>query len=70
MTGKFRVPAHNTCNINVKQKDSNFIPFAFHNFSIYDSKMFSKRLVDLKKGKVKFEIIPKTNEEYIVVKYG
>ena len=32
--------------------------------------MFFKRLVDLKKDNVKFKIIPKTNEEYIVVKYG
>ena len=70
LTGKYRGPAHNACNINVKQKDSNFIPFAFHNFSKYDSHMFFKRLVDLKKDKVKFKIIPKTNEEYIAVKYG
>ena len=70
LTGKYRGPAHNTCNINVKQKDSNFIPFAFHNFSNYDCHMFFKRLVDLKKDKVKFKIIPKTNEEYIAVKYG
>ena len=32
--------------------------------------MFFKKLVDLKKDKVKFKIIPKTNEEYIAVKYG
>ena len=32
--------------------------------------MFFKRLVDLKKDKVKFKFIPKTNEEYIAVKYG
>ena len=70
LTGKYRGPAHNTCNINVKQKDSNFIPFAFHNFSNYDCHMFFKKLVDLKKDKVKFKIIPKTNEEYIAVKYG
>ena len=70
LTGKYRGPAHNTCNINVKQKDSNFIPFAFHNFSNYDCHMFFKRLVDLKKDKVKFKIIPKTNEKYIAVKYG
>ena len=69
LTGKYRGPAHNTCNINVKQKDSNFIPFAFHNFSIYDCHMFFKRLVDLKKDKVKFKIIPKTNEEYVAVNY-
>ena len=67
MTGKYKGPAHNTCNINVKQKDSNFIPFAFHNFSNYDCHMFFKRLVDLKKDKVKFKIIPKTNEEYNAV---
>ena len=70
LTGKYRGPAHNTCNINVKQKDSNFISFAFHNYSRYDSHMFFKRLIDLKKDKVKFKIIPKTNEEYIAVKYG
>ena len=70
LTGKYRGPAHNTCKINVKQKDSNFIPFAFHNFSNYDCHMFFKRLVNLKKDKVKLKIIPKTNEEYITVKYG
>ena len=70
LTGKYRGPSHNVCNINVKQKDSNFIPFAFHNFSNYDCHMFFKKLVDLKKDRVKFEIIPKTNEEYISVKYG
>ena len=70
LTGKNRRPSHNVCNINVKQKDSNFIPFAFHNFSNYDCHMFFKKLVDLKKDKVKFEIIPKTNEEYVSVRYG
>ena len=70
LTGKYRGPAHNTCNINVKRKDNNFIPFAIHNFSNYDCHMFFKRLVDLKKNKVKFKIILKTNEEYFAVKYG
>ena len=70
MTGKYRGPVHKTCNINVKQKESNFIPFAFHNFSNYDCHMFFKILVDLKEGKVKFKTIPETNEEYIAVKYG
>ena len=63
LTGKNRGTAHNACNINVRQADSNFIPFAFHNFSNYDCHMFFKRLVDLKKDKVKFKIIPKTNEK-------
>ena len=70
LTGKFRGPAHNTCNINVTQKQSNFIPFIFHNFSNYDCHMFFKKLVDKKKDKVDFEIIPKTNEKYISVTYG
>ena len=70
LTSKYRDPAHNTCNINVTQKQSNFIPFVFHNFSNYDCHMFFKKLVDRKKDKVDFEIIPKTNEEYISVTYG
>ena len=70
LTGKYRGPAHNTCNINVKQKYSNVIPFAFHNFRNYGCHMFFKRLVDLKKDKVKLKIIPKTHEEYISVRHG
>ena len=75
LTGKYRGSAHSKCNINVTQKQSNFIcknkvPFIFHNFSNYDCHMFFKKLVDKKKNKVDFEIIPKTNEEYISVTYG
>ena len=70
LTGKYRGPAHNACNINVKQKDSNFIHYTFHNFSNYDCHMFFKRLLDLKKDQVKLKIIPKTNEEYKSVTYG
>ena len=32
--------------------------------------MFFKKLVDKKNDKVKFDIIPKTNEEYISMTYG
>ena len=70
LTGKYRGPAHSKCNVNVTQKQSNFIPFIFHNFSNYDCHMFFKKLVDKKKDKVDFEIIPKTNEEYMSVTYG
>ena len=70
LTGKYRGPPHSKCNINVTQKQSNFIPFLFHNFSNYDCHMFFKKLVDMKKDQVDFEIIPKTNEEYISVTYG
>ena len=70
LTGKYLGLSHNVCNINVRQADSSFIPFAFRNFSSYDCHMFFKRLIDLKKDKVKFKIVPKTNEEYISVKYS
>ena len=70
LTGNYRGPAHSECNINVTQDQSNFIPFIFHNFSNYDCHMFFKKLVDKKNDKVKFDIIPKTNEEYISVTYG
>ena len=70
LTGKYRGPAHSKCNVNVTQKQSKFIPFIFHNFSNYDCHMFFKNIVDKKKDKVDFEIIPKRNEEYISVTYG
>ena len=70
LTGKYRGVSHSECNINVTQKQSKFIPFIFHNFSNYDCHMFFKKLVDKKKDKVVFEIIPKTNEDYISVTYG
>ena len=70
LTGKYRGPAHSLCNINVTQKQRNFIPFIFHSFSNYDGHMFFKKLVDEKTDEVELKIIPKTNEEYISVKYG
>ena len=70
LTGNYRGPAHSKCNINETQKQSNFIPFIFHNFSNFDCHMFFKKLVDKKKDKVDFEITPKTNEEYISLTYG
>ena len=70
LTGKYRGPTHSKCNMNVAQDKSNTIPFIFHNFSNYDCHMFLKKLVDKTNDKVKFDIIPKTNDEYISVTYG
>ena len=70
LTGKYRGPGHSKCTINVTQKQSNFIPFIFHELSNYDWHLFFKTLFDKKDDKVKFDIKPKTNEEYISVKYG
>ena len=70
LTGKYSGPARSICKINVTQDQSKFIPIIFHNFSIYDCHMFFKEMVDKKNDRVKFHIIPKTNEEYISVTYG
>ena len=63
LTGCYRGPTHSRCNIDVKQKQSNFKPLIFLNFSNYDCHLFFKKLVDKKNYKLEFNIIPKTNEE-------
>ena len=70
LTGKFRGPAHGKCNINVTQKQNNFIAIVFHFLSNYDCHMFIKKLVDKENDMVEFDIIPETNEEYINVTFG
>ena len=70
LTGTYTYPTLSKCNVNVTQKQSNFLPFLFHNFSNYDCHVFFKKLVDKKNDKVNFDIIPKTDEEYISVTYG
>ena len=70
LTSRYRGPAHSKGNINVTQQQSNFITFIFHNFSNYDCHVFFQKLVDKKNDKVKFDNIPKTNEEYLSVTYG
>ena len=70
LTNKYRGPAHSKCNNNFTQDKSNFLPFVVHKLSNYDCQLFFKKLVDEKKNIVKIKIIPKTNEEYISVRYG
>ena len=70
LTGTSRNPAQNTCNLNVKQYDSYFIPIIFHKFGNYHCHMFFRIIVDMKNDKVNFDIIPKSNEEYISVAHG
>ena len=69
LTGKYRGAAHESCNINVKKQQSNFIPVMFHNFSKYDCHLFFKTLLCKSKSQ-KLKVIPKTNEEYISVNFG
>ena len=65
LTSKYRGSAYTKCNINVKQKDSKSIPFIVHSFSNHDCHLFFNKLVDKKNDKLKFDINPKTDEEYI-----
>ena len=69
MIGKYRGAAHELCNITIKKQQSNFIPVVFHNFSKYDCHLFFKTLANTSNSQ-KFEIIHKTNEEYISVNFG
>ena len=52
LAGICRGAAHEKCNIIVRQKQSNFITLAFHNFSNYDCNLFFKTLIDRKPDKV------------------
>ena len=70
LTGKYRCPTHSICNVNITQKQSNFIPFQFQNFSNYDSHIFFKKLFDKNIDKVNFDIMPRTNKELNSVTYG
>ena len=69
LTGKYRGAAHESCNINVKKQQSNFIQVMFHNFSKYDYHLFFKTLLSKSKSQ-KIKVIPKTNEEYFSVNFG
>ena len=56
--------------MNATQKQSEFVPFVFLNFSNYDCHHFFKKLVDKKRDNVKIDNIPETNEDYICVTCG
>lgn len=60
-TGKFRGPAHGSCNL--KFKDTRIIPVIMHNLSRYDAHLFIKQLAVAMGGKI--TIIPQNAEEYI-----
>lgn len=64
VSGKYRGPAHNACNL--KYQIPKFIPIYFHNFSSYDCHLFIK---DLLKVKGVSNIIPLNKELYISLSY-
>ena len=59
-TGRYRGPAHNSCNL--KHKKPKFIPVVFHNLSGYDSHLFIKNL-GFTEGNI--DCIPNNEETYI-----
>ena len=63
ITGKFRGPAHNSCNLNYKSKG--FIPCIAHNSKKYDTKFFISYLSKCMYDYYKLECIPNNEENYI-----
>ena len=61
LTGKYRGPAHNNCNLNLKEK-INFIPIFFHNLSGFDCHLFIRELAE-SDGNI--ECLAKNKEDYI-----
>ena len=61
-TGRYRGPAHNSCNL--KYRKPKFIPVVFHNLSGYDSHLFVKKLGSPNE-KENMDCIPNNEEKYI-----
>ena len=61
LTGKYRGPAHNNCNLNLKEK-VNFIPIFFHNFAGFDCHLFIR---ELSESDGNIECLAKNKEDYI-----
>lgn len=61
LTGRYRGPAHQTCNL--KYQDYHCIPIIFHNLSGYDSHFIIEEIASAFEGSV--DILPITKEKYI-----
>ena len=66
LTGKYRGPAHNECNLKYQLKK--FIPVFFHNLEGYDSHLLMQQLGKYKKFRV--SCIAKNMEKYISFTLG
>ena len=74
LTGNFRGPAHNSCNLNTRKAHTSFVPILFHNFSGYHCHLIFEKLVNMATKKNieinENDIIAKSSEKYISVKIG
>ena len=61
LTGKYRGPAHNNCNLNLKEK-VNIIPVFFHNLAGFDCHLFIR---ELSESDGNIECLAKNKEDYI-----
>jgi hypothetical protein len=60
VTGKYRGPAHNTCNLN--SSNPTFLPVYMHNLSKYDAHFLIRELGDIDAD---IRVIPNTTENFI-----
>jgi len=61
ITGKYRGPAHNSCNLNYKQNTDFKIPVFIHNSKGYDTHLIMQAISQFSDKKIK--CIPKTEEK-------
>jgi len=61
LTGRYRGPAHSSCNLNYK--NSLYIPIVFHNLSGYDAHFIIKEIATAYEGRE--DVLPMTKEKYI-----
>ena len=71
LTGNYLGAAHQSCIDYVnKVGQHKFSPVLYHNFSKNDNHMIFNVLINSKVDKINQSVIPRTNEEYMSVKYG
>jgi len=69
ITGKYRGPAHQSCNLNYKYDDEKFkIPILIHNSKGYDTHLIMQSIAKFSDKKI--ECIPKTEEKYTTFSIG